>query len=496
MAIKSFTLIFLSLLLIGCVNRSNTKDTKNPESASNKFNLLNYNLVILLDLSDRIQNINQPQRDQKLIRILLERFEQRQRSLSFNSKDTFLVSIAHQENSNFDFREIGGSLRIDMNGLNKPMFDDKKNKLLMGVEHIYAQAKNNLESDCDIYRFFQNNLSNYLKPSRDYYNKLIILTDGYMSFRNKRPTGTYIPDEDLKILRESGSDWEHIFHKNKMGLDASQINANLRNLEIMLLEINPQNPVVNVNELKILKKFWKTWFEGMGVYEPFFIERMEPIENEVNIIEEFLEKETLQDKMKEPIDLKGKNYESHLLEGREIVSNRKGRYFIIDLTDSSESALEKKTIYFGVGEYTIKNFDKFGDAIKEFNESIRKKLENSEVKNKYEIFVKGSADKGNPNYKRNFEKGFNYNEICRFPRLDNATNLFKGTEECYPITEPIKNEDLPNLRAQFLKDKFDSYYSAQYKRSKILDGSVVLRLSEYERNGTFILYLPEDFFKE
>jgi hypothetical protein len=454
----------------------------------------NYNIIVLLDLSDRIKVDNQAERDKKIITSLLDSFEGRQDKFGYTLNDSFIISIAQYENSNIKLSTATKDLRIEMAGLDKPDFDEKKDAFLKNIDTLYQQAGNNSESSSDIYRFFQYSLSNVLKPSKDFNNKLIILTDGYMSFQGKRSKGTFIAEGDLEVLRNSGSDWEHIFHKNNMGLDASQINVDTRNLQIMLLEMNPKNS--SVNELNFLKTFWKNWFEAMGVYDPTFIQCENPIENIDTPIIKFLEKKTLQDSMKERINLKGKSYESHLLEGKEIVSNHKGKYFIIDIASNKSSTAERKTIYFDKGDYTIKDFEKYGEGIKEFNESVRKQLENSEFKDEYEIFVKGSADQGGAEYKRDFEKNYKYNEICFLPRFNNASFLFSNVEKCETITPPITNKMLPNLRAKFLKEKFDAFYSAKYKPSKILDGSVIFRVSEFERNGTFILYLPDSFFKE
>ena len=56
--------------------------------------------------------------------------------------------------------------------------------------------------------------------------------------------------------------WENDFGKYKM---SAVTGKDFDNLEVLLLEINPKNPEINITEPLIIKKYWEQWFEDMHI---------------------------------------------------------------------------------------------------------------------------------------------------------------------------------------------------------------------------------------
>lgn len=101
------------------------------------------------------------------------------------------------------------------------------------------------------------------------HNKIIILTDGYLQFdksiTTKRAKGTYMTG--LEKLRNKPN-WEAVFAAQKLKLNACP--NPIENTEVLVLEIAPQNKSVNTNEIQIIQKFWKTWFNDMHLKSDIF----------------------------------------------------------------------------------------------------------------------------------------------------------------------------------------------------------------------------------
>jgi len=254
-----------------------------------------YNVTILLDLSDRITTGNQMERDIEIIQKVFNIFEERQKRMGYiTSRDIFRVAVASQKGSEIDFFGLGKDLMISMRGMTKPKFDKLKAKFINGVKELYTQAENSPTTGSDIYSFFKDNLNGYIVKSTDkvkYYNKLFILTDGYLVFDKKiaanRPKGTYISLNSLKKLRKV-KDWEGSFNKHKLKLNSFPLD--IHNLQIQMLEVNPENPEDNVNEFDVLKKIWTIWFEDLGVYEASIVKRENHLGNIEAPIRKFLKK--------------------------------------------------------------------------------------------------------------------------------------------------------------------------------------------------------------
>lgn len=195
--------------------------------------------------------------------------------------------------------------------------------------------------------------------------------------------------------------------------------------------------------------------------------------------------------MKIPILLRGGNYRCKLVGNPEIVKGERGKYFYINLYQSDY----EKILTFPSGGYVINDINKYENALAEFGENIIKILQKSQFRQGYKIYIKGSADiLGNQTFKTVFNNLFRYNRVCYYPHYKQSSSLFVTKEMCVNIIEPITNDELPNLRAAFIQEKFENFYAPSIEKPKILEGTVTLDISEVDRNVVLLLFLPETFF--
>ena len=287
---KILFILLLAAFLINCGTNPNNNNRDN----SRQLRTTNYNIIVLLDLSDRILDGNQYKKDIDIIKTVLELFENNQLGRLPNSKDIFTIAIAPQKDSKIDDSQF--NLSINMKGLSGSEFKTQKNKLLDDIKSLYeqahAEAREKNPTGADIYGFFKNRLETHLKPStRDdsFRNKMVILTDGYLAFDASinRPKGTCVSYDELNLLRNK-TDWQKVYSEKKMGLQSFPIDT--KDLDILMLEVAPKDPQVNINEMDILKKIWTNWFEDLGIYETEILQQEGQIQSIKNKILEFLEK--------------------------------------------------------------------------------------------------------------------------------------------------------------------------------------------------------------
>jgi len=232
-----------------------------------------YNICLLLDLSDRIDPRKDPlqaEKDRKVIAAVTEEFaEIVKRGLYVNSRDTLRVAVAPQPT---DYRktllDLGDTLAIDMRSLKVA---EKRQKLPELKERFIAQSgmlydaavKNREFTGGDIWSFFRDNLESYrvegseAKPAR---NILVVLTDGYLNFASTsgRPSeGSRTSWMEVSRLRHNG--WEEEFDARDCGLiPAGKAHGNW---EVLVLEVDPKSP----QDLPVIRKYWSKWFDEMGI---------------------------------------------------------------------------------------------------------------------------------------------------------------------------------------------------------------------------------------
>lgn len=494
-----FVGVLVSLLLWGSCSKDNTVTAtgKNPTY---------YNIILVLDLSSRLKEAGQIQRDKQVISLILDLFEQRQRQLAYTSSQDKLT-IAYQ-GPNLGLAGLAQNLHIDMKGANKPKFELAKEELLSTIDQLYAAAEKGVFFDFDYWSFFRDNISSYLEPQGQrvqFKNKCVVLSNGYFVPGNAevRPLGTCFQPRMLEQLRKVQGDWEQAIDNGSVTRLLPHEHLDFGNLEVAMLEVCPENPTSNLYETAFLERLWGDWFTKMGVDFSFHLSADQ--ERTQKILIDFLSKKNLWTSMKIKVPLSGELYSCHLVEHPEIVRGYRGKYFLVHL----KHAISKRRLEFPAGRYYLDDFADYKDALGEFGQKVIRTIDAGEGKFAYRVFVKGQADLlGNETFRANFASDFRFNEVCFFPAYQNSST-FSPETLCESISEPITNADLPNLRAKFLHDRIGTYLNelfAPFITGKgalaqlasgptILDGNVSLQISDQDRNAILFLFLPENFFE-
>lgn len=193
-----------------------------------------------------------------------------------------------------------------------------------------------------------------------------------------------------------------------------------------------------------------------------------------NSIEDRTRIEDLKKNLRSSKDL----YNSYQIPTSELVSGKKGSYYLIDLKNT-----EKQTILkFENGKYIINNLNKdFGVSIVNFLNDFDYLIKHTQ---NAKIYILGSADiLGNNTFHGVFEPSKVYSTIYFHKQI--SPELFSPEISEINISNHFKNSELPILRSAFLQDILKNPYGYE---SEIIEGTVSLNINSEERNVKIILY--------
>ena len=222
------------------------------------------NLVVVLDLSDRLLIPGQAAKDKATILAAFAAFEDVVRSQLFvKSKDVFSVVILPQRNSVLRADAHETRLRLDMGRLavtekNRKYMEFKAN-LGKLVDNLYAEAgKGTKTSDyfgVDIWQFFNQSINDYLLPGAT--NQVVMLTDGYLDFESDTHTARvknrYTSSKFLRSL--SGADWKQVAEAKDLGI--YPIQNKIVACKLIVTGLNAKYG--GQSELDKLRYFWTKW---------------------------------------------------------------------------------------------------------------------------------------------------------------------------------------------------------------------------------------------
>ncbi|MDR1983909.1 MAG: hypothetical protein LBQ28_03690 [Prevotellaceae bacterium] len=240
------------------------KKTDKPAKAEPK----QLNISILLDLSDRISPNIHPaipshkERDIEIIKIITEYFKKdMEKRTAWKAKGRIKVFFTPPP-ADPEINNIANKLKIDCSNMNnqgrKNIYDSISYLFTQNITNIYDKAINTNEwPGSDIWRFFNDNVTNYcVDRDTTYRNILIILTDGYIYHENSvSKTGNryaYLRVEN--IARYRNLSYKEQINKDDFGLISTR--NDLNNLEVLVLEISAEKVKNDENTLKYVIEKW------------------------------------------------------------------------------------------------------------------------------------------------------------------------------------------------------------------------------------------------
>jgi hypothetical protein len=237
---------------------------------------------VLLDLSDRIMDARQQQRDKDLLAAVFTRFEAMARERQYiYCQNRLQVLALPQKNNPPQLEALEQRLRLDFSKIH---IKDRSNYLkkngavyTTAVDSMYALAglgrRSSDYAGSDTWQFFRQYLPHYLSTDTLVQNRVIVITDGYLDFENlehKKQEGCRYSFSSalMQDARSRGDRWRTVFDN---GCGLLPVIFNQPNTQIMLLEMQPRNSFMYEKEL--LNYMWTGWTRQMNIGAVQFIQQ-------------------------------------------------------------------------------------------------------------------------------------------------------------------------------------------------------------------------------
>ena len=292
--IKLILLLLLAVLTFSCKrdDEPSTAITSKVKDVSE-----NLNISLLLDLSDRISPTKYPNptmeyylRDVGYINSVSEAFTNHVRSKKVMRAHDKIQLFFDPAPFNPEINKISKDLKIviDKNNTSKELISATKKTYETNPLKIYQLAiKDAKYIGSDTWRFLKSKVNDYCIED-DYRNILVILTDGYVYYKDTQikegNLTSYLTPELIWSNHLKAADWSEKMRNRKLGF--IKANNDLSNLEILVLGINP-NPK-NPYEEDVVKAYWSNWFESMKV-KRYEIRNTDLPSNMDKVIKDFIE---------------------------------------------------------------------------------------------------------------------------------------------------------------------------------------------------------------
>ncbi|WP_250630043.1 hypothetical protein [Rhodoflexus caldus] len=272
--------------------KQETSDTQPSAAPKDK----QYNITILLDLSNRLIRSVQPSQKERDIEAVKQILGVMRSHLSgkgtYKSKDKIRV-IFSPAPADPNINSLAKKLSVDFskldNGSKRDAYKSMEDNFATSLSEIYdltLQSQKWVGSD--IWRFFKYDVRELcIDRNPDYENILVVITDGYLYHVQSKDRvnnrTAYIPDWFLKKEGLSNNPkWEQKFKEQDYGLIS--INQKLDNLSILMLEVNPVDS--QKNDEDIIRAYIAKWFDEMQVSR-YSIYNTDLPQNTANRIENF-----------------------------------------------------------------------------------------------------------------------------------------------------------------------------------------------------------------
>ena len=271
------------------------------------------NIIVLLDVSDRLKKDGQIQRDIKIIRYIVAHFQETfvkrhldrgRRAGPYRHRLTFAVPeqpvpvpkpsvseppVSEEPKPYKVPSAILSKLKIrdSGRGIGFPEFQIKRNILLKEIESLYEFVQEeNPYTGADIWKWFRDDAEQYL--AKDFHNYIICLSDGYLKF-NDCIEANLSPGRFIEVgkWREKSNWREYITDLLLTKKDFSGYDITFRMIEINLHR-DPETGTTFPYDLEIMLAHWKPWLESMGIKDYDFKLQV-PEEVLGDVISSFLE---------------------------------------------------------------------------------------------------------------------------------------------------------------------------------------------------------------
>lgn len=186
----------------------------------------------------------------------------------------------------------------------------------------------------------------------------------------------------------------------------------------------------------------------------------------------------LRDRMKEGVETG--NFDLKLLENNEMIKDRKGSYYLVNLKD----AKKRQRILFNNGTYIVSRANtRMRRSLTSF---VREVLAVIHGNVPYEIMVRGSASSTKMRRRKRLKKGYVYNEVEYLKQVGDG-QYNQDALDIREIGKRFGNDDLPFLRAAYLQDIVYRFFPVQ--RPLVLESQVDEDKQAQARSAELLLFV-------
>jgi hypothetical protein len=252
----------VTLTLTSC----NSKDQKSKEIEITKPS----NYTIVLDLSDRLLESGQAEKDIAIIEEAFKIFESvAKKNLILSSKDRFAIKLIPQRGSKLNWNLYENKLQLSLDKIeakDKNMqlvkLKDSLHQILISLyKEAYHGPKSSDYFGVDIWEYLHNN-SNSLSANI-YNNTVLLITDGYFDFENNNHViqegNKYTNTNFLNKL--TNVSWKEESEKNQIGLLPINLNSETK---FIIAGVNSKKEG-DVFQIEKLEYFWSKWLNESGI---------------------------------------------------------------------------------------------------------------------------------------------------------------------------------------------------------------------------------------
>jgi hypothetical protein len=240
------------------------------------------NLIVVPDLSRRINDTGQIKSDLRLLDAIWKSFREYS-MLKHDTKDRLIIDVTDHGQARGQFSLIADSLQFDLSthrGKSNRLYftPDKDRQFRKNIIQLYKLAKAD-PLGADYVLYFRTYLESRLRKSTlfdNYKNKVIILTDGYLEAETGNPqtdNGVY-----TRFLGYQTPLYNAVHNNNILevisyyGLNIPTANIDLSSTQILICEVDERWTGVGY-DFQILKTYWTDWLERMKAKDITFIQK-------------------------------------------------------------------------------------------------------------------------------------------------------------------------------------------------------------------------------
>ena len=268
------------ILLIALFNLSHSDGQVDP---------IPVNIVVIIDTSDRISEEKHPdqrKRDIFILEEIVDQFSELAQPIvseggTMETPHTLTFAVPPQPKTQKPADEIINRLAITTpkRRSENPEFLNKIGKLKDAISALYDHVQQHPQTGSDIWDWFRSKAAPSF--SKGYQNRIICISDGYLNFdidiedeRRKGSKRTYMR---VGALRDDPEEAVNMIKNGNEGLSPVNNLADF-NIKFLMLEIRlrEENGVKHFEDYDIIKAYWKTWLNAMGIQETEFYEQLDP----------------------------------------------------------------------------------------------------------------------------------------------------------------------------------------------------------------------------